>query len=213
MDGIHSSIRCAVARPEEALGAAEKALAVIMPADAGAGAEGFGDLRFIEPDGLHDFEGAAEKGRTVLIGKGHGLFGGQAESAVFVIIIDIFGRGLSGEPFAQVAFLVAGLTRQAFGRDGHAIGHGLVDAELVAQQDSGAGDGGAQLADHPADQCIEFLGIGLTHDCAPCEWTTSSMRRKGVRNFCRSVRLSETRGKPAGAGPPSGRKRRLGAVV
>ena len=68
--GIHESTRLrVVAGAEEALGALEEVVVVLVPADALAGAERLADLRLVAHGDVHELERAAEEGRARLVGQ------------------------------------------------------------------------------------------------------------------------------------------------
>jgi hypothetical protein len=71
-----------VARPEEAFGAGEKTLRMLVPANAFPGSKRFGDLGFVEIGGLHDIERTGKESRRPLFGERHGLLG-ESENAFF----------------------------------------------------------------------------------------------------------------------------------
>ena len=97
-----------VAGPEEALGAREQALRMLVPADALAGSKRLGDLRLVEIDRLRDIECAGEKRRRTLFRERHHLFGRKRKGIFFGVVIDVTGCRLAGQPFTHIAFVQPG---------------------------------------------------------------------------------------------------------
>jgi hypothetical protein len=77
-----------VTRPEEALDAAEQAVAVFAPADALAGLEGFGKPRLVAIDGAQRIKAAGHVHRAVFDREHRRLLGAHRERA---------GRGVIGD--------------------------------------------------------------------------------------------------------------------
>src|ERR1700756_4147272 len=75
----------AIAGAEEALGAAEQAMVMGVPAQAFAGAEGFDDLVFIEPERGRDLESRRHENRALVEREHHRLRRRQCVSPLFSI--------------------------------------------------------------------------------------------------------------------------------
>ncbi len=72
-----------VAGTEELLAAVKDAVVVLVPAHAGAGAEGFGNARNRSQRSQREFERARQIGGTVFVGQSEGLLFAQAEFVLF----------------------------------------------------------------------------------------------------------------------------------
>ncbi len=82
---------------------------------------------------LHDLVGARQVDRAVRVGEAERLLLAQEVPAAHRVVLDVAARGLVGEPLADVALVGAGALGQLVRGHGFAVGHRLVEAELVAQ--------------------------------------------------------------------------------
>jgi hypothetical protein len=153
-----------VPRAEETFGAGEQAGAMLVPAHALAGPERLGDLRFVYEARGQDLKAAGHEGGALLLGQHHGLLRRQREPAGLFVIVDVAGRRLSGQPFADTPLMGPGAGRQ-FRGGGRAQGRQtLVEPEPVAQHHRGRGHRRAHVADDLSHECFEFRLIH--HDAA-----------------------------------------------
>ena len=70
-----------VAGAEEALGALEQVVVVLVPAEALAGAEALGDVRLVLDDRREQLERARDERRAVVVGERQRLLGREPERA------------------------------------------------------------------------------------------------------------------------------------
>src|ERR1700737_175661 len=108
----------AIAGAEEALGAAEQAMVMRMPAQAFARAEGLDDLVFIEPERGRYLERRRHENGALVERQNHGLRRRQQISLLLGIVGDIAAGRLVGEPLADIALANAGCFGEAPGRTG-----------------------------------------------------------------------------------------------
>jgi hypothetical protein len=85
---------------------------VLVPADPGAAAKGFGDLGFIFDCGDHDLEGAGQVHGAVFVGQGEGLLLREREALAVGVVADIAAGGLGGQPLGDQARVGAGAVGQ-----------------------------------------------------------------------------------------------------
>src|SRR6267378_8483742 len=97
---------------KEARGSAEQAFAALVPADALAGFERFGNLRFVEERRRDQTADRSHEHRAVLIAEIHILYRRHREFARSCIVFDIAGRSLRREPFADIALAGTGGLRK-----------------------------------------------------------------------------------------------------
>ena len=90
------------------------AIIMLMPAHAGAGAEGFGDAWNRGQRPQRQFKRSGQISGTVFLCQSEGLLFTQAELTGFCIVGDIAAGSLRSQPLAQVALIGAGL-RGKFG--------------------------------------------------------------------------------------------------
>src|SRR3984957_7253656 len=98
----------AIAGAEEALGAAEQAMIMRVPAQAFARAEGFDDLVLIEPERGRHLESRRHENGALVESQDHGLCRWQGISLLLRIVGDIAAGRLVGEPLADIALANAG---------------------------------------------------------------------------------------------------------
>ena len=149
-----------IAGAEEPLGAAKEAGAVFMPADAAAGSERLGDLRLVLEHGREHIEAAGQEGGARLIGQDQGLLRRHEVRAGLRLVLDVPGRGLRGQPFADITLGGVGAYCQ-FGRGQRLTGgEGLVEPQLVADEYHRSGRGSAHIGEKLADKGIELPRSG-----------------------------------------------------
>ena len=104
--------------------------------------------------------------RARLVGEHERVLGRQHVRRRLRVVDDEAARRLGVEPLAHVALLRAGARGQLRRRDGLAVGHGLVEAELVAERHERRVERGAQLGGGVADEGLELLlvDVGDRHD-------------------------------------------------
>ena len=150
----------AVAGAEEALGAAEHAMVVRVPAQAFAGAEGFDDLVFIEPERGRDLEGRRHENGALVKRQDHRLRRRQGVSLLLGIVGDIAASRLVGEPLSDIALANAVCFGERRRRTGAEIGQCLIQAELATHIDQHAGRCGAQVGNDLADEGFDLARRG-----------------------------------------------------
>src|SRR5271166_4742560 len=119
---------------------------MLVPADTLASSEGLRDFRFVEIGCLHDVEGAGEKGRRTLFGERHRLLRRERKGVLLGMKVYVSGRGLAGKPLTHIALVQARLLSELGRRDRRAVGHRLVEAETIAEQNTRTGDCGTKIA-------------------------------------------------------------------
>ncbi len=97
-----------IAGAEEALGAAEHAMVMRVPAQAFARPEGFDDLVFIKPERGRDLESRRHENGALVECEDHRLHRRQGVGLPLRIVGDIAAGGLVGEPLADIALANAG---------------------------------------------------------------------------------------------------------
>ena len=85
--------------------------------------------------------------------------GGSRERALRRVVLDVAARRLLAQPLAQVALAAAGALGQLGGRHRRAVGHGLVEPELVADDHERRGRRRAHVLDEPAHELLELLFV------------------------------------------------------
>ena len=133
-----------VAGPEEALDAAEQAVAVVAPAQALAGLEGFRELRLVGEHRGERVEAAGHVDGAVLVGEYRRLLGRKREAPGGRVVGDEARRGLRGQPLAHIALVRAGLLGELGGCELARRKRAREQAELVADQDQRRVGGGAE---------------------------------------------------------------------
>ena len=158
----------AIAGAEEALGAAEHAMVMRVPAQAFARAKGFDDLVFIEPERGRDLESRRHENGALVERQDHRLRRRQGVSLLLGIVGDIAAGRLVGEPLADIALANAGCFGERHRRTGAEPGHRLIQAELAPDIDQHAGKSGAQVGNDLADEGFDLARRGrwckLGHD-------------------------------------------------
>ena len=146
----------AVADGEHALDAVEEPVVVLVPAEALARDEALRDALARQDRRVGALEGADHLERAGGIGEHEGVLGRQ-DVAALAVLQEAAGR-LGGEPLAHVALLGAGAGGQLLGGDRLPVGHGAVEAELLADQSERRVDRGADLRGDVPDEGLE-LGL------------------------------------------------------
>ena len=165
--GSHSATSdVAVADAERPLGAVPEAVVVLVPADALAVHEPLGQALARRDGGVRGLERAGHQERARLVGEDERVLGRQDVGRRLGVIDDEAARRLGVEPLAHVALLGAGPRGELRRHDGLAVGHRLVEAELVAERHEGGVERGAQLGGRVADEGLELLlvDVGDRHD-------------------------------------------------
>ena len=147
-----------VARAEEHLGPGEYVLVVLVPAHAGAGPERVGDLRLGPQRAQREQERTRQVQRSVRVGQRERLLLGQREPPGGGIAADVPARRLPAQPFRDVPRVGSGPPRQLL-RGGRPLGQAAVQAQAVPDDDVPGRDGGAQVADEPAEQLAQLVLI------------------------------------------------------
>ena len=129
-----------------------------MPAHAGAGPERVGDLRLGPQRAQREQERARQVQRPVRVGQRERLLLGQREPPGGGIAADVPARRLPAQPLRDVPRVGSGPPRQLL-RGGRPLGQAAVQAQAVPDDDVPGRDGGAQVADEPAEQLAELVLI------------------------------------------------------
>src|SRR5207247_2400622 len=93
----------AVAGPEEALAAGEHIRVMLVPSEALAGTERFGDLRLRLQRAESELERAGGEDRSVGVGQRERLLLGQRVLPRRRVVLDVAASGLSPQPLLDVA--------------------------------------------------------------------------------------------------------------
>jgi hypothetical protein len=144
-----------IARTEEPLGAGEEVRVVLVPAEAVAGPEAFGDLRLVLGHRRDDLERAGHERRAALVGERHRLLGWQAERPVGGVVLHVAARRLVAQPFADVALLGVGARCQLRRRHRLAVGHRPVQTQPIADHDEHGAHRGSGVLDEPRHELIQ----------------------------------------------------------
>ncbi|MNQ93603.1 hypothetical protein D3C85_1090790 [compost metagenome] len=147
-----------VARAEEAFGAAEHAGVVVAPRQRAIAAHGRDQLVLVVEERGDHHGATGDVDRRVLHRQGQCLLLRQTELSVTVL--HIAGGGVGAEPLAYQACVATCLRRQLFGADRLAVGHGPVEAELLAEDDVGEHRRAAHVGYQLAHEVVE---PGLVH--------------------------------------------------
>jgi hypothetical protein len=132
---------------------------MLVPADAAAGFEGLGDLGLVAEGGSGDLEEPGEKDRARFVGEDHRLFGIEAEFSARRVVAEISRRRLRREPFADIALGGPGALGERRRIAWAGRGQRLVEAELVPDQDERGIHRRAHIAEHAADELVEFCFV------------------------------------------------------
>ena len=146
-------------------------MVVLVPADAVAVDEPLGDALAHRDGGVRGLERAQHLVRAGLVGEHQRVLGRQHEARRSVID-DEAARGLRVEPLAHVALLGAGALGQFGRRDGLAVGHRLVEAELLAERHERDVERRAELGRGVAEERLELglVDVGDRHQTTHRSW-------------------------------------------
>ena len=167
----------AVVGAEGALGAAEEAVVVLVPADALASAEALRDARPAVHHGGRGLEDPGHRHRARLVGEDERVLGGQRVAVLAAVIGHEAARGLRVEPLAHVALVRVGARRELAGGDGLGVGHRAVQAELVAHGDERGVQRGADLGGDLTGECLDATLVECLHDVLLRVGEASTVRR------------------------------------
>ena len=150
-----------VAHGEPAVRAVPQAVVVLVPADALAADEALGEPLAHRHGGVGRLEdgGHGELGRVV--GEHERVLGRQPVGVRLRVVLHERARGLHVEPLAHVALERPGAGGELRRRHGLAVGHRLVEAELVAEGHERRVERGAQLGGDVADEGLELLLVDV----------------------------------------------------
>jgi hypothetical protein len=103
---------------------------------------------------------------------------GRVESVGCRIVLCVAAGRLRGEPLLHVPFVGAGALGQLPAGYRIAVGHRLVQAELVADEDGRCVHHGSEVPDEPSDELVElvFVNRWLDGHCKPSSWSLASQR-------------------------------------
>ena len=152
-----------VARPEERADGAEQAAGAVTPGDAAAAAEGGLDLGLALDHGGAEVEGAGEIDRAVLDRKNHRLLRRQAETCRGALVVDVAVGSLGERPFPHVALRQSGSCGEFGGSRGALVMERVEQAQPIADPRRRHAEGAAEIAEHLADQGIEFVVVYCGH--------------------------------------------------
>ena len=148
-----------IARPEEALDAAEQAVATIAPADAFAGAEGLLETRLVGEHRRERVEAAGHVHHAGIVREYRRLLGRQREGLFARVVGDEAGSGLRRQPLPHQALVGAGPGRQLVGGHRAPIGHRAIEAQPVAGEDQGGIGCSAKFVNKCSEQGLELFHI------------------------------------------------------
>ena len=152
-----------VAGPEELLAADEDVLVVLVPAEAGTGAEGLGDLRLGLQRTQGEHESARQVRRSVGVRQQEGLLLGQRVDVLAVGARDVAAGRLAAQPLRDVPRVGAGPGRELGGRR-RTLGQRLEEAEPVARHHASGRDGGAEVAGELSDEFVDLVHVECHHE-------------------------------------------------
>jgi len=144
---------------EEPLGALEDSRVLLVPGDAGAGAERPGETVDAREPAAGDGGAAGQEGRRCLIGEHRGGLGRQRVPPVAPPVGEESGGGLLGQPLPQVACRRAGAGGQFVRGSRPAVGQCPVQPELVADRHHGRGGRAGHRAQQPADVLLDQFSV------------------------------------------------------
>jgi hypothetical protein len=164
-----------VAGAEEPLGALEDRGVLLVPGDAGAGAEGLGEAVDAGEPAAGDGGAAGQEGRRCLVGEHRGGLGRQRVPPVAPPVGEESGGDLLGQPLPQVAGRGAGAVGQfAFGSR-TAVGECPVQPELVTDRHHGRGGRAGHRAEQPVHVLLDQFSVQRKPPCRG--WTRPAGRR------------------------------------
>ncbi len=129
------------------------------PRDTGAAAEGFGQLRLAVIHGRQRLKPAHHEHRALLVRQDRRLLGRKRELAARRVIGDEPARGLRDSHSRTLALVRTCTAGQLARRRGAVLGQGLVQTELVSDDDQRGIRRRTQFVDHRAQQGLEFLRL------------------------------------------------------
>ena len=145
-----------VARAEEALGAAEQAMVVLVPAHAAAAAEGLEDLVLIGVQRSDRVVYAEDVERALFVGERERVLVGQRVAVAVGVVGDVATSGLVAQPLAHGSLGDAGALGELFGGERAGSGHRPVQAELLPDDHQRCADDGAHIGDRLAHEGFEL---------------------------------------------------------
>jgi hypothetical protein len=184
-----------VAGAEEPLGALEDRGVLLMPGDAGTGAEGLGEAVNAGEPAAGEGGAAGQEGRRCLVGEHRGGLGRQRVPPVALPVGEEPGGGLLGQPLPQVAGRGAGAVGQfAFGSR-TAVGECPVQPELVTDRHHGRGGRAGHRAEQPVHVLLDQFSVQRKPSVS---WMDQG------RGWARPA--ADARRRPASAGEPDMRR-------
>jgi hypothetical protein len=166
-----------IRRPERTLGAAEQAIAVLVPAHATAAAEALLDALAAGDHGVRGLEDAGHRQRAGLVGEHERVLDRQRVAIAHGVVGDEPAGGLRVEPLAHVALLRGGALAELGGAHRLRVGHRAVQAEPIADRHQRRVERGADLGGKKTDEGLQTgLVEGDGHagswlgNCGPPPW-------------------------------------------
>jgi len=148
----------AVDDAEQALDAVEEVVVVLVPAEPAAGPERVDHALIGADRGGDRLEQAGLGERAELVGEHDGVLGRQRVAVRVRVVGDEAAGRLPVEPFAHVALVGLGSTRERGGAHGLGVAHRPVEAERVADADERRVHGRAGLVQDLLEERLE-LGV------------------------------------------------------
>ena len=152
-----------IARSEEGADGAEQAAGTVAPGDPAAVAEGGLDLGLAFDHGSAKIKGAREIDRAVLDREDHRLLGREAVALRRAVVADVAVGGLGERPFPHIALCQPGACREFSGRRGSLSMERVEQAQPEADAHRRHAEGASEIAEHLADQSIEFVVVYCGH--------------------------------------------------
>jgi hypothetical protein len=153
----------AVVGAKGALGAAEQAIVVLVPADSLASAEALRDAGPAVHHRSRGLENPGHRDRTRLVGEHERVLGGQRVAVLTAVVGHEAACGLRVEPLTYIALVRVGASGEFAGANGLGVGHRTIEAELVADGDERSVKRGADLGGDLAGECLDTTRVECLH--------------------------------------------------
>src|SRR5579883_535976 len=96
---------------------------------------------------------------SIILRQREGLLRGHAACVGFRIVLNIMAGGIGVEPLTDIALVGAGAACKLGGSNGHAVAHGAVKSEAVANEDKRGMHGGAHINNSLMEKLMEFVWV------------------------------------------------------
>ena len=144
-----------VGGPEEALGAHEQVVVVLVPSDSFAGSEAGGQRVLVLVDRRGDGHATRQERRARLVGQACRLRFVEEERALRGVVVAVLAGGLRRQPFADVTRIAAGALGQCLRRRRSELDERPVEPELVAEDDGPRVQDRGEVAEEPPGELLD----------------------------------------------------------